>query len=110
MSETEKAEKFYKAYLDDFTYWYAHFLACEKKAFEDGWRQGYDAGRKDYWTATEAEWAAVLNLSPWWISDEPTYMELEEMRYGPLPDGWADPENEENPGEARRRARAANWK
>jgi len=105
-----EAEKFYQAYLDDFTHWYAYFLSEERRAWEDGWREGYQAGRRGYWEATEQEWAAALRLSPWWISDEPSYGELEEMRYGPLPEGWTDPEHEEIPGEARRRARAANWK
>lgn len=105
---SEEAEEFYWKFINDFTYWYAHFLAEEKRAWEDGWRTGYEAGRRDYFQVTEAEWAAVLRLSPWWISDEPSYERLEEMRYGKLPDNWEEPASESYPGIERRSARALN--
>ena len=94
----------------DFEYWYKYFLSEEKRAWEDGWRQGYEAGRKDYFQAREEDWAELYITNPWWLDalQRPTHMEMEERRYGPLPEDFVEPESEEHPGEARRRARAAN--
>lgn len=93
---------------DDFAYWYKYFLSEEKRAWEDGWRAGYEAGRRNYFEAREQDWAEVLKMDPWFIDkmSSVTYDELEERRYGPIPEGFTEPEHEDHPGEARRRARA----
>lgn len=93
----------------DFDSWYKYFLDQQQKSWEDGWRQGYEAGRRDYFQAREEDWAELFIRDPWWIDKlaRPSYMEMEERRYGPLPKDWQEPEDEEYPGEARRRARAA---
>lgn len=96
--------------MDDFAYWYAYFLSEEKRAWEDGWRVGYEAGRREFLDAREQDWAALYISNPWWLDalQLPGRQEMEERRYGPLPQDFTEPDHEEHPGEARRRARAAN--
>ena len=92
---------------DQFERWYKSFLADEQLALREAWNRGYELGRKDFYDLRAEEWEELHRMNPWWLESfqRPTYMEMEERRYGPLPEGWREPLYEEYPGEARRRAR-----
>jgi hypothetical protein len=94
-------------FCNDFGRWRKYFLDEEQRAYDRGWKDGWEAGRRADYTQREEEWAELYVKNPWWIDklQRPSYTEMEERRYGPLPEGWADPEDEEHPGEARRLAR-----
>jgi hypothetical protein len=88
--------------MEDFEGWYRYFLEREKQAWEEGWRAGWEAGRKNYFDARKEDWEEVLGMSTLFEDQAPSLMEMEEWRYGVLPEGFEGNDTE------RRSARARN--
>lgn len=75
--------------MDDFEYWYKYFLSEEKRAYDEGWHAGFEAGRRQYHEQREEDWAELFAVNPWWVDrvTRPDHEEMEERRYGSLPAG-----------------------
>ena len=68
------------------------------------WREGYERGYTQGWKDGSEDGFPPPRYRVEWSE---TYEEMEERRYGPLPEeGFTEPAEEEHPGQARRRARA----
>lgn len=87
------------AVSDERDTWMAWVASAAAEAARRAWQLGYEQGWRD---RAEQKPPAAPRL----VWGEP-YPVMEERRYGPMPDGFADPACEEHPGMARRRARAA---
>lgn len=69
---------------------------------DEAYREAYEIGFTEGWDAHANQ---EDNRNPHNLFTE-TYTEMEARRYGPLPENFTEPESEEHPGMARRRARA----
>ena len=62
-------------FCNDFGRWRKYFLDEEQRAYDRGWKDGWEAGRRADCTQREEEWAELYVKNPWWIDklQRPSY-------------------------------------